>query len=332
MAATVAGPGRAGLWAGDRCLECSMPKIRLRAWCTAMVAGIAVGAYLPAHAQDDSWKAALGSAREILSELREEIVTIPLHAATTQEKIFPLTGTLFQPQGAGPFPVVILNHGSPSRARDRDIMGRYRLIPQVREILRLGFAVLVPMRRGYGASPGDFVENTGSCANSPRYDRAGSESARDVLSAIEFVRTRPTLDHRRIVLMGQSAGGFASLATAALAPQGVVAVVNMAGGRGGNGKDGIPCATDSMAAVIAGYARTTTVPVLWLYSENDKYFGPAASKAWYQAFQTAGGKGRFVLGPPHGNDGHLLFYAADGLPVWSAAVESFLRDFGVAAR
>jgi dienelactone hydrolase len=309
-----------------------MPKISLLAWYIAMVAGIALCASQLVYAQDDSWQAALGNAREILPGLREEIVTIPLHAATAQEKAFPLTGTLFQPQGAGPFPVMILNHGSPSRARDRDIMGRYRLIPQVREILRLGFAVLVPMRRGYGASPGDYVESPGSCANGPRYDRAGRESARDVLSAIAFVRTRPSLDHRRIVLMGQSAGGFASLATAAQAPQGVVAVVNMAGGRGGNGKDGIPCAADTMAAVISGYARTTTVPVLWLYSENDKYFGPAASKAWYQAFQAAGGKGRLVLGPPHGNDGHLLFYAADGLPVWSAAVESFLRDFGVAAR
>jgi dienelactone hydrolase len=199
-------------------------------------------------------------------------------------------------------------------------------------MLRLGFAVLVPMRRGYGASPGNYAESTGSCENGPRYDRAGSEAARDVLSAIEFIRKRPSLDHRRIVLMGQSAGGFASLATAALNPQGVVAVINMSGGRGGNGKDGIPCAADTMATVISGYARTTAVPVLWLYSENDKYFGPAASRAWYDAFQAAGGKGRFVMGPPHGNDGHLLFYAADGLPVWSAAIESFLRDFGVAVR
>lgn len=308
-----------------------MVKLHLRTWCAAMLAGLAL-ASLPAHAQDDSWKSALGSAQEILSELREEIVTIPLHAATAQEQTFPLTGTLFQPQGAGPFPVMVLSHGSPSRARDRDIMGRYRLIPQIREMLRLGFAVLVPMRRGYGASPGNYAESTGSCENGPRYDRAGSEAARDVLSAIEFVRKRPSLDHRRIVLVGQSAGGFASLATAARNPQGVVAVINLSGGRGGNGKDGIPCAADTMATVISGYARTTTVPVLWLYSENDKYFGPAASRAWYTAFESAGGKGRFVMGPPHGNDGHLLFYAADGLPVWSAAIESFLREFGVAAR
>lgn len=284
---------------------------------------------LAAQAQDESWQATLGNPQEILAELREEVVAIALHRATAQEKAFPLTGTLFQPPGAGPFPLVILSHGSPSRARDRDKMGRYRLIPQVREIMRQGFAVLVPMRRGYGASPGDFVEGFGNCADNPRFAQAGSEGARDVISAIEYARKRPSLDSRRIVLMGQSAGGFASLAAAAQAPAGVVAVLNLAGGRGGNGKDGIPCATEAVASVISGYASKTRAPVLWLYSENDKYFGPAASRAWFDAFEKAGGKGRYVLGPPHGNDGHLLFYAAGGLPIWSAAMESFLRDFSV---
>ncbi|MES2784608.1 MAG: alpha/beta fold hydrolase [Pseudomonadota bacterium] len=261
--------------------------------------------------------------------MREEVVTIALREATAQEKSFPLTGTLFQPSGPGPFPVVILNHGSPGRARDRELMGRYRLIPQVQEFTRMGFAVLVPMRRGYGASPGDYAESFGSCATGPRFDLTGAESARDVLSAVDYVRSRPSLDHRRIVLAGQSAGGFASLAAAAMAPAGLAAVVNMAGGRGGNGKNGVPCAPEAMAAVIAKYAATTVVPVLWLYAENDKYFGPAASSAWYAAFERAGGKGKYVLVPPHGNDGHLLFYAMEGIPIWSPVVRNFLREHGL---
>jgi dienelactone hydrolase len=294
-------------------------------------AGLALALCLGAgaHAQVDSWKQALGDPREQLAELREEVVSIPLQAANAQEKAFPLTGTLFQPPGAGPFPVVVLSHGSPARARDRDVMGRYRVIPQVREFLRLGFAVLVPMRRGYGASPGDYAESFGPCSEDARFDRSGAASARDVLSAIDYVRTRPSLDARRIVLAGQSAGGFASLATAAQSPPGVVAVINLAGGRGGNGRDGVPCAPKAMASVLARFAATTQAPVLWLYAENDKYFGPATSRAWHAAFEQAGGKGRYVLSPSFGEDGHLLFYAADGIPVWSPVVQAFLREAGL---
>jgi len=300
----------------------------LSLWVRVLVALFAVHAWTCALAQDNSWQAALGNPREILTELREEIVTVPLRGATAQEKLFPLTATLFQPNGPGPFPVVVLNHGSPARSRDRDVMGRYRVIAQIREMLRMGFAVIVPMRRGYGASPGDYAEGYGSCG-APRFEQSGAESARDVISAIDYVRGRPSLDRERIVVMGQSAGGFASLAAAAQSPAGVVAVVNIAGGRGGNGKDGIPCAPEAMAAVMAKYASTTKAPVLWLYAENDMYFGPAASRAWFTAFEQAGGKGRYVLNAAHGNDGHLLFYAQDGIAVWSPVVQAFLRQVGL---
>lgn len=283
---------------------------------------------ISAHAQDDSWKLALGNPREILAELGEEVVSIPLQAATALERSFPLTGTLYKPKGQGPFPVVLLNHGSPARARDRDLMGRYRLIPQIREFLGMGFAVLVPMRRGYGASPGDYAEGYGPCTGAARFDKSGSESARDVISAIEYVRGRPSLDARRIVLAGQSAGGFAALAAAAQSPAGVVAVINIAGGRGGNGQDGMPCGHEVMTGLLAKYGSATTAPVLWLYSDNDKYFGPAASKAWYSAFEGAGGKGKYVLTSAFGSDGHLLFYAPDGIAVWSPVVRNFLRDIG----
>ena len=282
----------------------------------------------PAAAQDDSWMAALGDQRERLAALREEVVTIPLREATPEEKAFPLAGTLYQPPGEGPFPVVVLNHGSPFHPRDRDKMGRYRLVPQTRELVGRGFAVLVPMRRGYGASPGSFVEGAGSC-DQPRYAASGAASARDVVSAIDFVRTRASLDANRIVLMGQSAGGFASLAAASQSPKGVVAVINFSGGRGGNGQDGVPCRPDVMRELLSQYASTTTVPTLWHYAENDKYFGPDTVRSWFAGFEAAGGRGRLVMQPSYGNDGHLLFYAPAAIPIWSRAIDEFIRDFGL---
>jgi dienelactone hydrolase len=290
---------------------------------------IAIGS-TPASAQDDSWKSAFGDASELLPALREEVVSIALWGAEAGDKAAPLVGTLYQPVGGGPFPVVVLSHGSPGRAADRKMMGRYRVIVQIKALVDLGFAVLVPMRRGYGESPADYAESFGSCQE-PRYEKTGAESARDLRSAVAYVRSRPSLDATKIVLMGQSAGGFASIAAGSLALDGVAAVVNFAGGRGGNGINGVPCRADLMAQVIAGYAKTTHVPVLWFYVENDKYFGPATANAWFAAFQSAGGAGKLMMHPPYGNDGHLLFYTRAALPIWVDALTGFLKDSGLAA-
>lgn len=283
-----------------------------------------------AIAQDESWKTAMGDTSELVADLREEIVSIPQWSAKLGSKAPPLTGTLFQPKGVGPFPVVVLSHGTPGRAIDRKLMGRYRVIPQIKALVDQGFSVLVPMRRGYGDSSLDYAESYGYCQD-PRYENTGEESARDIRSAVVYIRSRPSLDAKKIVLMGQSAGGFASIAAGSLALDGVVAVANFSGGRGGNGIDGLPCRPDRLAQVIANYTKTLRVPVLWFYVENDKYFGPAASKTWFSAFEMAGGKGKLIMHPPYGNDGHLLFYKEAAVPIWVDALNSFFRDMGLSS-
>src|SRR5215469_6159722 len=57
---------------------------------------------------------------------------------------------LYKPDGEGPFPVVIYNHGSRA-GRERDS----RPFEYIGTLLsRAGYAVLVPERRGYGRSEG----------------------------------------------------------------------------------------------------------------------------------------------------------------------------------
>jgi dienelactone hydrolase len=81
---------------------------------------------------------------------------------------------------------------------------------------------------------------------------------------------------KHVVLVGQSAGGFASLAAASYAPEGLVAVVNFSGGRGGHPltHPGTPCGAHQMADTVAHFATTTRVPVLWHYVQNDEFFAP----------------------------------------------------------
>src|SRR5213592_1030415 len=57
---------------------------------------------------------------------------------------------LYKPDGDGPFPVVIYNHGSRAGRERRAVPFEYI----GRLLTRAGYAVLVPERRGYGGSDG----------------------------------------------------------------------------------------------------------------------------------------------------------------------------------
>ncbi|MGA0024753.1 MAG: alpha/beta hydrolase family protein [Burkholderiales bacterium] len=257
--------------------------------------------------------------------LHEEIVSVPLPAGLPHAA---LVATIYRPDGAGPFPLLVLSHGNPRNAAARAKMGRYRVLSRIREFTRRGFVVIVPMRRGFGATGGSWAERYGDCA-APDFQTAGLEAAADLLATLAFARNLSYVDRRRIVLLGQSAGGFASIAAASRAPEGVLAVVNLSGGRGGSpSREGDSCSPEVMAETMARFARTIRVPVLWHYAENDRYFGPAHVRAWFAAFEAAGARGRLVMQPPFGKDGHRMFASPDGLPIWTAEFDRFLQDTG----
>lgn len=260
----------------------------------------------------------------------EEVVVIPLPPAARWPH---LVATILRPEGQGPFPVIVMNHGSPGTAAERARMGRYRATRGSQEFLKRGFMVVLPMRRGYGATGGPWAESYVSC-NSPDYGSAGDQAALDVLATIDYLRALPEADTGRIVLVGQSAGGFAAMAAASHNPQGVLAVVNFSGGRGGNPRTrpGEPCGVEQMAVTIGRLAQTIRVPVLWHYAENDQFFGPAVVRRWFDAFEAAGASGRLVMQPPFGRDGHAMFGAASGVAIWTPVFEHFMREAGFASR
>jgi hypothetical protein len=66
--------------------------------------------------------------------------------------------------------------------------------------------------------------------------------------------------------------------------------------------------------------------MLWIYSENDTYFGPALAKRMHEAYTAAGGKADLHVLPPFGSDGHFLIDAAEGVPLWEPLVSRFLDE------
>jgi dienelactone hydrolase len=272
---------------------------------------------------------ALPSARDATLEtsLREEIHTVRVAEADAT-----IVVTTFRPRGDGPFPWIVLSHGTAPTAAANRALGRYRPLAPVKEWVHRGYAVVAPVRRGYGASGGDkFGDSYGTCAR-PDFRRAGEGAALDLLATVEWAKAQHDLDGKRWLLVGQSAGGFASIYTASKRPAGLVAVLAFAPGRAGrpDTHPGDPCSPERMAELFASIAPRIAVPVLWFYAENDQYFGPRVPRMWFESFRAAGGRGELVVIPPFpAARGHGVFPAATGTPLWTAAVASFFRSQGV---
>jgi dienelactone hydrolase len=226
---------------------------------------------------------------------------------------------LYKPAGNGPFPLLVLSHGSPRDAKDRLLYGVKTLHVQAEAYAASGVAVAVPIRRGYGGN-GKWAEGFGACEH-PDYYSAGLAGADDIGATIAVLSKRPDIDASRIVLMGVSAGGWASMAAATKG--GIRGVVNFAGGRGSSGPDMV-CKADNLVNAAGLYGSAShQVSELWIYSQNDHFFGPALAHELFDAFTRSGGKATFITAPSYGDDGHKYF---DDVPAWKPSVDAFLRQ------
>jgi dienelactone hydrolase len=254
---------------------------------------------------------------------REEL-RIPMRAAGPNG----LEALLIRPAGTSRYPLALISHGSPRDAAARARMSPYGSYRQAVEFARRGFAALVVLRRGYGDSDGKYAESSGPCGQ-PDYSRVARESASDLRAAIEAMDRRTDVSTDGMIAVGVSAGGFASVALTADPPPGLAAAINFAGGRGSRGDDDI-CDEDALVRAFATLGKTSRIPTLWIYAQNDKFFGPDLARRMYAAFTGAGGRAQFIDFRPFGDHGHSLF--SRGIPLWTPMVDGFLRDHHLGAR
>jgi dienelactone hydrolase len=251
---------------------------------------------------------------------REEIVRVPATGGAN------LIATVLRPPGEARAPLVVINHGSPADGSQRTTMQRPKYPTLSSWFLAKGYVVVLPLRRGYGESGGAWAEAYGRC-ETPDYYNAGLQGAADIQSTIDYMRTLPYVANRAIVV-GQSAGGWATVALSSRNPPGVPGMINFAGGRGGHQKlpsGGIGnCTPEALVQAAAKYGATARVPMLWLYTQNDSFFEPSLAARMAQAYDAAGGKANYKALPAFGRDGHGLAGANNGVSQWAPLVESFL--------
>lgn len=236
-----------------------------------------------------------------------------------------MRATVLRPDGPGPFPLVVINHGSTQNAARRAEYATPEYAIAARWFLARGYAVVVPQRLGHGQTGGPYLENQGRCAVAD-YRAAGLGTADGIQSAIDDMTAQPFIQKAGVVVVGHSAGGWGALALASRNPPMVKAAINFAGGRGGrvNGEPDNNCAPDRLVAAAGAFGSTARIPTLWLYSENDSYFGPELAQRLYQAFSKAGGRAEYHMLPPAGRDGHQIINNSDAAARWRPLVEAFL--------
>jgi dienelactone hydrolase len=271
-------------------------------------------------------------AEELSAAMHESVATIDVAVKDFygKEETGKVAMTQFMPDGDGPFPILILNHGrSPT---DRSTPPRFRYTRQVAFFVKRGFAVFEPTRIGYGEYGTQFdPEYSGACH---RKDYAPMIAAQRIeeLAVLDYAKRQPHVDPHRLVIVGQSVGGIMTTSMAAVNPDGLVAAINFAGGAGGDPSrhPGVPCEGELLEAMYASFGKTSRVPMLWIYTENDQYFNPTYSKAWHTAFVSAGGHADYRLLPPFSDNGHTLF--SRGPDVWEPVVSEFLDRLGFPAQ
>ncbi len=240
-----------------------------------------------------------------------------------------LQARVCRPQGEAPARVVVVAHGLPVSATERA-----HLAPQPcdgeagRWFLERGYVVVFALRRGFGASGGEFVEApaNGVC-EAPDFAGYGAEAARDIGATVDFATELPFARKDGAVVVGQSTGGWGTIAYNAVAHPRVVAIVNMAGGTGGRRRNqpNLNCLPDRLAFAAEKFGRRATTPMLWIYARNDTFFPPSVADKLYRGFTRGGGKAEFERVGAFHNEGHNLFYGAGGSQIWGPLVERYLR-------
>ena len=261
-----------------------------------------------------------------LLRIQEEVWALPL--------VHPTIAYVVRPVGNGPFPLAVMNHGVSLNPVERGFFPLVEFRDAAMWFARRGYLVVAPTGPGYGAAALDapehglfavFYSKIGQCEN-PNFHDAGMAAALLDKWIIEYMTDQKLAAPGNAIVIGQSAGGWAAIALSSQNLPSVKAIVAFAAGRGGRvgGKPNNNCNPDKLVEATAAFGRTARVPMLWIYIENDTYFGPELSRRMHAAYTDAGGSAEYYLMPPFGSEGHIFIDSPDSIPQWSPLVSQFL--------
>jgi len=118
---------------------------------------------------------------------------------TVGEDVWKLPGTLTIPKGAGPFPALVLVHGSGPNDRDESDGGAKVFRDLAEGLSSRGIAVLRYEKR--------TRQYPGQCAADPAFTM-NQETVEDAVRAVSLLRKQARIDPARVFVLGHSQGGY----------------------------------------------------------------------------------------------------------------------------
>jgi len=204
---------------------------------------------------------------------QEEAITArPANYTRIDVSFANLAGTFSVPQGKGPFPAVVLIHGSGPLDRDEKVFEHKPFLVLADHLNRQGIAVLRYDKRGVGKSGGIYKGAT------------SMDFARDAEAAVGFLRGRPEVGS--IGIVGHSEGGLIAPMVAARDPK--VAFVVMLAGPGVRGEL-------LMVEQLALGAKANGMPAALVEKEREVNRALLAALASEPQLDKAGDKARQAL-------------------------------------
>jgi dienelactone hydrolase len=284
----------------------------------------------------------IGAAEEPHGVYNQQLWWVPVHSPAGDSPDTLLETMVYRPSGAGPFPLVVINHGKPGwdvGAAMRRFVGQAFAIAgrdagaagpgfelAARWFVDQGFAVAVPMRQGYGRSQGVANDMVGTC-NTMNYYATAELSAHDPEGVIAFMQQQGFVDPRRIIVVSHSHGGLAALGLAADGPTGVTGIINFAGGSGAWKRGKICNGRNNLIAAMNKLGLENQLPQVWLYALDDELFDPTLAREMWEAYTSSSRpKVDFVTLPATMGNGHMLFPNGNA-SLWGPAVREFLAQF-----
>jgi carboxymethylenebutenolidase len=242
-----------------------------------------------------------------------------------------LHAVLWRPKGRGPFPAILLNHGSGRTSEDLRRLGPYEHNAETLGpvFARHGYVFLYLYRRGVGPSS-DQGDNAVDLMD--RESAAHGQDARNVLqlqllegremadarAALAFLRARPFVDAGDVALIGHSFGGSLTLLMAEREPKLRAVVVFSAAGYSFD-------RSSELRARLLAAVDHIEAPVFFVHAEND--YSLSSGKVLDARGILIGKPHRLKIYPPIGDtvdEGHDFLHL--GVNIWESDVFAFLDE------